>query len=89
MFTPQKEKISTRPEASGETVLEGIGEKQGTQIPVSNNDLPQWASAVNENPTVQTRFSSVRTTVETASREESKSISEYVTQQFIILNFST
>ena len=73
--------ISTRPEASGETVLEGIGEKQGTQIPFSNNDLPQWASAVNENPTVQTRFSSVRTTVETPSREESKSISEYVTQQ--------
>ena len=74
--------IATRPEASEDTVLEGISERAepiSLESPAKN--LPEWASAATENHTVQTRFSSIRSSVETAARIQSKSTSEYITEQ--------
>ena len=74
--------IATRPEASEDTVLEGISER-AEPIPLESpaTNLPEWASAASENPTVQTRFSSIRSSVETSARIQSKSTSEYITEQ--------
>jgi len=74
--------IATRPEASEDTVLEGISER-AEPIPLESpaTNLPEWASAASENQTVQTRFSSIRSSVETATRIQSKSTSEYITEQ--------
>ena len=74
--------IATRPEASEDTVLEGISER-AEPIPLESpaTNLPEWASAASENHTVQTRFSSIRSSVETATRIQSKSTSEYITEQ--------
>ena len=56
--------IATRPEASEDTVLEGISERAGPIPPESPaTSLPEWASAASENQTVQTRFSSNRSSV--------------------------
>ena len=74
--------VATRPEASEATVLEGIAERASTSpsaTPFTN--LPEWASAASENPTVQTRFSSIRTSVETPVRKQSKLGSEFTTEQ--------
>ncbi len=74
--------IATRPEASEETILESLSERVAenpTKSPMTN--LPEWASAATENPTVQTRFSSIRQSVETPVRIQSKSTSEYITEQ--------
>ena len=49
--------IATRPEASEDTVLEGISEggwANTSESPATS--LPEWASAASENQTVQTRF---------------------------------
>ena len=74
--------IATRPEASEDTVLEGISERAGPIPPESPaTNLPEWASAASENQTVQTRFSSIRSSVETTARIQSKSTSEYITEQ--------
>ncbi|MEL0268239.1 MAG: DNA mismatch repair endonuclease MutL [Euryarchaeota archaeon] len=74
--------IATRPEDSEETILESLSERVAenpTKSPMTN--LPEWASAATENPTVQTRFSSIRQSVETPVRIQSKSTSEYITEQ--------
>ena len=74
--------IATRPEANEETILESLSERveeNPTKSPMTN--LPEWASAATENPTVQTRFSSIRQSVETPVRIQSKSTSEYITEQ--------
>ena len=74
--------IATRPEASEDTILEGISDRAEpipSESPATN--LPEWASAASENETVQTRFSSIRSSVETAARIQSKSTSEYITEQ--------
>ena len=74
--------IATRPEANAETILESLSERveeNPTKSPMTN--LPEWASAATENPTVQTRFSSIRQSVETPVRIQSKSTSEYITEQ--------
>ena len=74
--------IATRPEANEETILESLSERveeNPTESPMTN--LPEWASAATENPTVQTRFSSIRQSVETPVRIQSKSTSEYITEQ--------
>ena len=74
--------IATRPEANEETILESLSERveeNSTKSPMTN--LPEWASAATENPTVQTRFSSIRQSVETPVRIQSKSTSEYITEQ--------
>ena len=74
--------IATRPEVSEETILESLSEsvaENPTKSPMTN--LPEWASAATENPTVQTRFSSIRQSVETPVRIQSKSTSEYITEQ--------
>ena len=74
--------IATRPEANEETILESLSERveeNPTKSPMTN--LPEWASAATENPTVQTRFSSIRQSVESPVRIQSKSTSEYITEQ--------
>jgi DNA mismatch repair protein MutL len=74
--------IATRPEANEETILESLSERveeNPTKSPMTN--LPEWASAATKNPTVQTRFSSIRQSVETPVRIQSKSTSEYITEQ--------
>ena len=74
--------VATRPEASEDTVLEGIAERAGASPPeVANTDFPEWASVASENQIVQTRFSSIRSSVEPSVRIQSKSTSEYNTEQ--------
>ena len=47
--------VATRPEASEDTVLEGIAERAGASPPkVENTDFPEWASVASENQIVQT-----------------------------------
>ena len=75
--------IATIPEASEATVLEGISERAESTKPSSRPPakLPEWASAASESPTVQTRFSSVRTAAEVQPRETKRPESELITEQ--------
>ncbi len=77
--------IATQPEAAEATVLEGIAERAETAEakPVVRplSKIPEWASAVSESPTIQTRFSSARTAIEPTQRQTPLPESELTTSQ--------
>ena len=75
--------IATIPESSEGTYLEGAI-KQKTPIEINSGSsigVPEWASAVNDNPKIQTRFSSIRNVVQTPPKTIETQTSVLTTEQ--------
>ena len=79
--------VATRPEASEGTVLKGIAERAdegpaSQQIPPQM--MPEWASAVTDDATVQTHFSSLRSASISQQKVEPRPVSSSEIDQQIL-----
>tara|TARA_Y100001970_G_scaffold292678_1_gene435121 strand:+ start:43370 stop:45340 length:1971 start_codon:yes stop_codon:yes gene_type:complete len=78
--------VATKPEFNQETYLEEVSKNIDSveSRSINPNKIPEWASAVSENPKIQTRFSSIRNPATPTQKIVTSQISESTTEQEIL-----